>query len=492
MYLSLDMGTTVAKAVLFDKNGHEKFVVEHAYSPLLNAEKTAEQNPEEIKLSLRVILQEVFRCDDAEYIEVVALSTQGGSFIPIAEDGESTHNLITWMDSRAKSIVDGWKEDGTSEQIRRLSGWWVEEGLPLATIEWFRRQYPKDYERTAYFLSLNDYIGMLLTGHLVTNPSCAGEMLLVNAKSGQWDEILCDIIGIKPDMLSVIKTAESQIGFITDEWKKILNFKRAIPVINGGQDHTLEALAVGLTSQGKALLACGTAWVINAIGVFDAMEQIPPLMGVNFHVLDNLRVMSQYLGCFGAELEWWIAEIWDSESSSLTRSDRYTLVNERMQQNHLQQEGLFYLPVSGGRQMKESREGGVFIGLNLNHTKEHMTYAVMEGVAFEVRWALEKLKEHDFLIEELWMIGGATRSSIWVQMIADICCIPIRISHYSHGPALGAAMVAAVSQGDFPDYEACRKVFSIAEKLIKPNPQLRENKKYERFKALSLLMRKED
>jgi sugar (pentulose or hexulose) kinase len=396
------------------------------------------------------------------------------------------------MDTRAKNIAKEWEQNGTIQTIREKSGWWVECGLPITTIEWLRRNHPEAFKKTDYFLSLNDYLAFFLTGNFVTNPTCAGEMLLVNSKTCDWDDGLCAIVGISRDKLSRIQPAEAVIGYLAQPLLMKLGLSNSIPVINGGQDHTLEALAVGLTSEGKAFLACGTAWVINSTSKSCDLSTIPPNMGLNFHIVDGQWIISQYLGCFGGIMEWWTKQMWKSPSTQETRGEIYQKVNESLLKQDYATDELFYLPFSGGKQLDLVRDSGELLGTNLSHTKEHFTYAIMEGIAFEVRWCLEELTNYDFTISELWMIGGAVRSSIWPQILADVLGIPIIISNYTHGPALGAAMIAAVSMGDFPNYEDCRDTFRIESRKLEPNLKKHRalEKKFKIFKNTSEKMSK--
>jgi L-xylulokinase len=98
---------------------------------------------------------------------------------------------------------------------------------------------------------------------------------------------------------------------------------------------------------------------------------------------------------------------------------------------------------------------GGFSGVRLDHTLADIGRSVLEGAGFELRWAVENIRAFGFSIEGLWMVGGATRSRIWPQILADISGIPISLTQYSHGPALGAAILAAQGLGlidNFPQW----------------------------------------
>ena len=487
MYLSLDVGTTVVKAVLFSPDGNELQVAEQMCPTTQTAQGAAEQDPAALAQAMWHVLREIFHTPQADQIEAICISTQGGSFLPVDRNGIPTHHLITWMDQRAKPIVEQWSRDGTDVWIRECSGWWPEEGLPLATITWFRNNCPREFERTAYFCSVNDYLMFLLTGEFVTNPSCAGEMLLMDPITHCWHPEMLGLAGIGQEQCSRIAPADTVAGTLSPQAQQQLGTSRPLPVYNGGQDHTLEALAVGMTRPGQALLACGTAWVINAAAGLDECRQAPRGLGMNPHILAERWVLSQYLGCFGAVNEWWSQTMWQAPDHAISRNDLYEYINRRLCGRKGPSESLFYLPYSGGRQLGLSRQAGVFWGGALDQNREDWTWAVLEGILFEVRWVVEALRQAGTPICQLWMIGGATRSSVWPQMAADILGIPIATTQYSHGPALGAAMIAGVGCGHFSDYDSCRSAFSIQKHLYEPDSRRHQayEEKYGRFVVLS-------
>lgn len=487
LYLALDVGTTVVKAVLFSHSGQEVLVAEEACPTIQTPQGGAEQDPEVLAQAMRGVLGAILTSPYEPDVEAICISTQGGSFLPLDEGGAPTHKLFTWMDQRPKSIVAQWRQSGTHRQIRASSGWWPEEGLPLATITWFREHCPQAFARTAHFCSVNDYLVYLLTGRYLTNPSCAGEMLLMDPVSHTWHPDMLALAGITASQCSEIAPADAVAGVLSPQAQARLGIRRAIPVFNGGQDHTLEALAVGMTEAGQALLACGTAWVINTAAGQAQCAQAPEALGMNPHILPDKWVLSEYLGCFGAVNEWWSQTMWQAPGQPLTRSALYDQMNHRLQGYRAGTDNLFYLPYSGGKQLGLCRQGGIFLGGSLEQSREDWTWAVLEGIIFEVRWALEQLAQAQMPIDQLWMIGGATRSPVWLQLAADILGIPIVTSQYSHGPALGAAMIAGVGCGQFSSFEACRQVFRIDGRVFLPDQKCHSRylEKYTRFLALS-------
>lgn len=488
MYLALDVGTTIAKGVLFNKEGAELLVVEKPLETITRQKDYYEQDPAQIKEAIFEVLKEIFLSEWQKEIKAIILSTQGGAIIPIDKDGKEIYPVISWLDNRSGKLMEEMKKDGTADIVREKSGWWPQVGLPFVTLSWLRDNESDIFNKTDKFLSLNDYLGFVLTKNCVTNLSCAGEMLLANSIEADWDKDLCRILGIKTSQLSEIKEAEAIVGYLTQEVAAKIGATTKIPVINGGQDHTLEALAVGINGIGKSMLACGTAWVINCATDSGELKHVPINMDLNFHILKNKWVISQYLGSFGGNFEWWMNNFWQDCQGETDRKLMFSKMNEAISSTKLD-ESLIYLPYSGGRQLDGVREFGNFINSDTSHNRADFTRAMMEASAFEVRWALDNLEEFGIRIDELWMIGGTARSEAWTHIIADVLGVKVYISNYSHGPALGAALIGSVSLGDYPSYEEARKVFTIKGTIVEPDLKMKAkyDTKFEKVFKLNMM-----
>ena len=76
-----------------------------------------------------------------------------------------------------------------------------------------------------------------------------------------------------------------------------------------------------------------------------------------------------------------------------------------------------------------------------------MGRALQESAAFELRSALEGVRACGLPVHELWLVGGAVRSPLWPRILAAVTGQTVSITRYSHGPALGAAMLAGRALG---------------------------------------------
>ncbi|MCA2002099.1 MAG: hypothetical protein LDL51_09560, partial [Chloroflexi bacterium] len=249
--LSLDVGTTITKAVLFDLTGNEIAVAEKSYRLHTPRPGWVELNPLEVwESSLQVLKMIITQYGDVNIL-AITLSAQGGTLIPLNADYEPACNAITWLDKRSQDVVADWKIQGIDQQVRKISGWDPQPGLPLPSICALRLHQTEIFHATQKFVSINDYLTYRLTGKFCTNPSMAGEMLLTNIQTGDWSRELCDLAGINPSQLSPICDSQAICGSITTEVCRYIGLKEGTPLINGGQDHSAEALALGMTSPGS-------------------------------------------------------------------------------------------------------------------------------------------------------------------------------------------------------------------------------------------------
>jgi xylulokinase len=473
LILSLDVGTTVIKCVLINTIGEERSVVEYHCGQISKPNGVVEQDNEELwNLVIAALRDSKERVTADQRIRGIVLSTQGGSVIPVDENFMPTNHMVTWLDSRALPIVQAWSKDGTSERVRQISGWSPQPGLPFSVIAWFQRNDPDTFKKTRYWLPVNAFLNYRLTGESSTNPSMAAEMLLTDIRTCEWNQELCDIIGIRTDQLPPVFASTAVVGELTEQVCQQTGLPQRLPVFQGGQDHSAEALVLGVLGSDQGFLACGTAWVINAVTQHGNVGQIPPQMDLNFHVIPDLWIASQFLGGFGAYPEWMQKQFWENQTDSKKRENRFALMNQALSEHKSLDPGLLFLPLNGSAFARNVPPGGGFTGLRLDHKAVDMTRAVLETSAFEVRWALESLKKEGTQIQQLWMIGGAARSPIWPQIIADVNGVTVSLTTYSHGPAMGAAMLACLGLGIYQSVEECAQYFKVQKKEVHPDLSL--------------------
>ena len=150
--------------------------------------------------------------------------------------------------------------------------------------------------------------------------------------------------------------------------------------------------------------------------------------------------------------------------------------------------GLMFLPHLIGERTPymDSSSRAAFYGLTPNHHLGHMAKAVMEGVVFSLRLAMEVFDDLGVPINRVLASGGGTRHPFWLELMSNIFCRTIEVSEMPDASAVGAAILAGVGTGLFSDIQTAYQTFGISSRrLIKPNPEKSDqySKKFLRFKS---------
>ncbi|MDR3577656.1 MAG: FGGY family carbohydrate kinase [Anaerolineaceae bacterium] len=472
--LGIDIGTSSTKAILFDLSGKQVTSASQSY-PLLTPEPGwAEQDPEAVWQALLHVLRDIVNQSNGCRILSMALAAQAGSIIPADLDGNPVYPMITWLDNRSQELMRQWYNDGTAATIRKLSGWQPFAGLPLPSIGWLRQQRPGVHASAKRFLGPADFLIHRLTGRFATDLSASSEMLLVDIKTGLWSEELCLIGGVNPDLQAEIGWAGRKVGEITREVSALTGLPSGTPVIAGGNDQPCAGLAMGMTAPGKVMLSTGTAWVLMSVVNADSTEAVPEWVNLYFHAAPERRIAGQLVGGFGATVDWWMKQTYQAaHAAEPTHPGRlYDYLNEAVASSPAGSRGLMFLSLSGPSQIMNATPGGGFIGMELAHTQADMSRAILEGCAFEVRWALNELGTAGIPVEELWLAGGANRSPVWPQILADVGGKPLQVASYADWAALGGAVLAGWGIGAFATLEEGITHLQPHLQRLEPNPAL--------------------
>lgn len=467
--LGIDVGTSSAKAILFDIAGNEVTSAGQSYPLLTPQPGWVEQDAEEVWQALVHVLQNIVKQSDGYRILSLAIAAQAGSIIPIDLDGNPVYSMVTWLDTRSQELTRQWHTDGTAAVIRRLSGWQPFAGLPLPSISWLRQQLPEVHQKAKRFLGPADFFVHRLTGRFATDLSASSEMLLVDIKTGVWSEELCKIGGVNSELQSEIGWAGRKLGEISVEASQLTGLAAGTPVIAGGNDQPSAGLGMGMTSSGKVMLSTGTAWVIMSVVDADTTASVPEWVNLYFHAVPGKRLGGQLVGGFGATVDWWLNQVFGKGTN---QKDVYDQLNDEVRSSPAGSRGLLFLSLSGPSQIMNAKPGGGFARMELVHTRADMCRAILEGCAYEVRWALDELRSAGIPVEELWLAGGANRSPVWPQILADVCGIPLQVATYADWAALGAAILAGWGIGAYSSLQDGIAHLQPPLQRLDPNPEL--------------------
>ena len=479
--LGIDVGTTGTKSLLFSEEGTLLGSAYRAYPTAMPGLELREQDPEDWWHAVVETVHEV--CAEPEigrHVAGISLSLQGGTMAPVDENFDPVRPAMVWSDKRCAAQKEAYlREVGEADTMYRKTGWKLGNGLNANQIRWMRDNEPENFARTKLFLSVPDYISLKMTGVAACDMSDAGINQLANIREFAYDPQLLAFAGITEEQLPKLVRSGEVIGHLTEQAAAELGLTTDCVLVGGAHDQYAVALGAGACNAGDILIGSGTAWVVTAIGdAPDFDSGFAQSVAASPGKWGTLRS----LGTGGVCLEWWRKNLTvgpDHEPVS------YAVINEEVARRRAAEDGLFFYPFSGRATQEKGFRKATFVGLDLSHDRFDMARAIMEGVAFQIVWMMEAFKTKPSK-EGLKLAGGAAKSELWCQILADIANLPVRIPEVADLACVGAAVLAGAGCGVFASQEeGCRRL-AVKERLIQPDFRRAEQyavlrKEYQRY-----------
>jgi len=469
--LGIDVGTTGTKALLFREDGKLKGRAYRRYTLSTPAVGLSEQNAEDWWRAVTETVREL--CYDkiiAQSVKAISLSTQGGTVVPTDKNGNALRPAIVWNDSRADAQKKAFEQSmGGDNTMYSITGWHLGNALPALTIRWLRENEPDIFSKTSLFLTVSDYLSMKMTGVPAVDVSNAGINQLCNIKQQIYDESLLDFSGVSNRQLGNIVKSGEMVGHLTDKAATALGLTTETVLVAGAHDQYAVAVGAGAINSGDILIGSGTCWVLTAISDVPDFES-----GLN----QSVTAVSGKWGSLQSLSSGGVCLDWLRKQFSCEVDLPYELLDKEASRRKAAEDGLFFYPFTGKASETQRFQRASFIGMDLSHDRFHLALAVMEGIVFQILWMLQSFKikpSKDGLI----LSGGASKSPLWAQLVADISGLPVRIPAVADLACVGAAIIAAVGSGTYDNIETACRSFAVEEKVLKPNLE-----KHKRFVPL--------
>jgi len=476
MYLGIDLGTSAVKLLLLDRDGKIVKSVSKEYGVSYLNGNWAEQNPEEWWNAVCSGLENILDEDSKSKLESISFSGQMHGLVILDEEDRIIRPAIIWCDQRTEKECE---ELNSLPWLGRITGNQALTGFTAPKILWIKNNEYENFKKIRKIMLPKDFIAYKLSKIHAIDVSDASGTLILNVSERKWSKEMIDYLGIKVQNLGQVFESAEVIGTIDDEVAKEFGLNEGVKIVIGGGDQAVGAVGVGAIKEGVISVALGTSGVD-----FSSTDEYRADKNYRLHSFcdanGKYHQMGVMLSAAGA-FKWWVEDINESKD--------YGHYNEIAEKVEVGSKGLFFLPYLIGERTphNDSNVRGSFIGLTHNHKKGEMTRAVLEGVAFALRDSFDLLKDMGIRIEKIRVSGGGAKSVLWKQILADVLGKPvISIDSAAEGPALGAAILAAVGAKRYETIEeACEEIINEVE-IYEPNLENNAiyNVGYKKFKSL--------
>lgn len=463
--LVLDIGTSSVRAAVYDFEGNvlPETMIKNEWRLTATDDGGAEIDATEAVTQVEKAIDEVLKKSsklDGE-IEYAAASSFWHSLVGIDKNAIPTTKLFGWADTRSRKQVEILRTKLDENKTHNRTGTRFHSSYWTAKLLWLRQEQPKVFQKTAKWLSLNDYISLKLFGRPVTSVSMASGTGIFDIRRCVWDKELLNFLKIGKENLPEIVAEDAQTFCLNEtyakRWKKLKNSKWFSAIGDGAANN----IGAGCVQKSKAALMIGTSGAMRVAFQGDVPKNIPD--GLWCYRIDRKRVLIGGALSDGGGLYRWL-----KDDLNLRCSDDE--LEDEIAKNAPDAHGLTFLPFLAGERStgyNESAQGAI-LGLRSSTNAVEITQAALESVAFRFAEIYDQL--NDVLkIREIIASGGALRESpVWTQIIADVLAQDLTLPETQEASGRGAVLLAL---------EAIGEIKSIADLQTPKGQSFKFNKK---------------
>ena len=476
LYIGVDLGTSSVKLVLMDETGKIHGTTSREYKLYFPQPGWSEQNPADWYNEAIAGLKDLLKDVDKSEVAGISFGGQMHGLVILDENDEVIRPAILWNDGRTQKQVDYLNNEIGKETLSKYTANIAFAGFTAPKILWVKENEPENFKKIKKIMLPKDYLAYKLSGTFCTDYSDASGMLLLDVKNRKWSKEMCDICGITEDMLPKLFDSFEKVGELKHDLAAELGLKDGVIIAAGAGDNAAAAVGTGTVGNNKCNISLGTSGTIFMSSDSFAVDSNNAL-----HSFDHADGHFHLMGCMLSAAscnKWWMDEILKTKDYA----DEQKGI-DKLGENHV-----FFLPYLMGERSPWNNPNAraTFTGITMDTTREDMTQAVLEGVAFATRDMYEVAKSIGVAPKRTMICGGGAKSPLWRRMIANILNVEVDVPSCEEGPGMGGAMLAMVACGAYKSVEDAAAAIVKVDKTEKPDPELvaKYEARYQQFKNI--------
>lgn len=476
LYIGVDLGTSAVKLLLMDEKGKIHNIVSKEYPLSFPHPGWSEQNPQDWKEQSLAGIKELIADADKSQIAGISFGGQMHGLVVLDENDEVIRPAILWNDGRTTKETDYLNEVIGKDKLSKYTANIAFAGFTAPKILWLKEQEPENFAKINKIMLPKDYLAYVLSGVHCTDYSDASGMLLLDVEHKCWSKEMLEICNVKEEQLPTLYESYEVVGNVKPEVAEELGILTSVKVIAGAGDNAAAAVGTGTVGEGRCNISLGTSGTIFISSKKFGVDEHNAL-----HSFDHADGYYHLMGCMLSAAscnKWWMDEI--------LKTKEYAKEQEQIRK--LGENNVFYLPYLMGERSphNDPKARATFIGMTMDTTREDMTQAVLEGVAFGLRDSLEVARSLGIQIERTKICGGGAKSPLWKKIVANVMNLKVDVIESKEGPGYGGAILAAVGCKEFASVEeATEKLVKIVD-TVEPDAELvaKYEERYQKFRQI--------
>ncbi|MBN2051610.1 MAG: xylulokinase [Spirochaetales bacterium] len=476
-YIGIDLGTSSVKLLLLTAEGRVLSSVSRDYPILYPKDGWTEQHPADWISAVRTGLRELIANEKKSDIAGIATGGQMHGLVALDNDEKVIRPAILWNDGRTQKQTDWLNNEIGKKTLAELTGNIAFAGFTLPKLLWMRENEPRLFEKISAVMLPKDYITYCLCGEIVTDYSDASGTLLLDVEDKSWSEQMCSLAGLDRNKLPRLYESYEVVGTIKTDIAEEFGLPKQVKIIAGAGDNAAAAVGTGTVGNGSCNISLGTSGT-----VFISSDEYVKVDNNAIHSFAHANGRFHLLGCMLSAAscnKWWIEEILNVQDYNRELS---------LDRGKLGKNDVLFAPYLSGERCphNDTAVRGAFFGLSHTTSRADMNLAILEGVAFGLRDALEIARHAGIHPAITTLCGGGAKSSLWREIIANVMNLPVQTVETEEGPAYGAALLAAVGCGEYENVAAACKTVVKKTDTIDPTESLggRYEEKYHLYGRL--------
>lgn len=476
--LVIDIGSQSMRGIIFDDKGNLLVKEQVKYEPHKSkangfVEESADKYWEVLCQITRALRDKAPELLDS--VIAMSVDTFRDTAVLLDKDNKPLRDCILWSDQRKAEVkyseIPAFTRFclglvGMSDTVKAIR--------KKIKTRWIQQNEPELWSRVHKVAHISAYINYRLTGNLIDSYASTLGLLPFDYKSHKWltkNALLYPVYEMPIDKMIEICNPGDEMGVISAEIAQVSGLPLGLKVIASGSDKGCETLGNGCVDNNVASVSFGTASSIqfSTKKYFEPEPFMPAYPGVlKGYYNPETQIFRGYW-----MISWFkknFAEIFEERAKTTGRSVE-ELMDEEVANIPAGCDGLVLQPFwQAGLTNPEAR--GAIIGFSDFHSRAHMYRAIIEGIDFALREALERMERRGKQkIEYVTISGGGSQSDVICQIAADIFNRPVKRAQTYETTGLGAAMVTFISQGVFADEREAVQAMVRYTDTFTPNPQ---------------------
>ena len=476
LYIGVDLGTSSVKLLLMNGEGKIQKTVTREYPLYFPKPGWSEQNPEDWWKETLEGIEELTSEYDKSQVAGISFGGQMHGLVILDENDQVIRPAILWNDGRTSKETDYLNTVVGKKNLSTYTANIAFAGFTAPKILWVKENEPEHFNKIKKIMLPKDYIAYKLSGVHCTDVSDASGMLLMDVKNKCWSKEMIEICGISEAQLPKLYESYEVVGTLKEEVANKLGLSTACKIIAGAGDNAAAAIGTGTVGEGRCNISLGTSGTI-----FISSEKFGVDENNALHAFAHADGHYHLMGCMLSAAscnKWWMDDIIGTKAYG-EEQDKITKLGEN---------NVFFLPYLMGERSPHNNPDarGTFIGMTMDTSREDMTQAVLEGVAFAIRDSFEVAKSLGIHIERTKICGGGAKSPLWKKIIANVLDVKVDVIETEEGPAYGGALLAAMACGEFGSIEEATNTVVKVIDTIDPEEGLvaKYEEKYDKFKKI--------